>query len=285
MLADTSARFGHFREVLVAMEGRADANGLVAEIALLRAIRARGDRILQNAGSDHSLTMAVLRNRFLLPGAGIALEITKGDEDALRLIKPTGSAQFGGANAPPPRDGGRHARRAPRFEPPGKGGLYSQMGARHYAPPPWASAVRPAQRRGGVQRQPRRALTSSRPRVGICGRGRGSSTLARRQGVRQHLTSCGRGKTSMTRSKRHRCRDLTHRRVGTYVLTAVRRGGRATTRARLVHGPYAQTVNGSGTPSENVSGTSFRNKGMSSGVGGRAFRAHARSWLPSFAVS
>ena len=136
MLADTSARFGHFREVLVAMEGRADANGLVAEIALLRAIRARGDRILQNAGSDHSLTMAVLRNRFLLPGAGIALEITKGDEDALRLIKPTGSAQFGGANAPPPRDGGRHARRAPRFEPPGKGGLYSQMGARHYAPPP-----------------------------------------------------------------------------------------------------------------------------------------------------
>ncbi|CAM9262406.1 unnamed protein product, partial [Ascophyllum nodosum] len=29
MLADTSARFGHFREVLVAMEGRADANGLV----------------------------------------------------------------------------------------------------------------------------------------------------------------------------------------------------------------------------------------------------------------
>ena len=41
MLADTSARFGHFREVLVAMEGRADANGLVAEIALLRAIRAR----------------------------------------------------------------------------------------------------------------------------------------------------------------------------------------------------------------------------------------------------
>ena len=112
MLADTSARFGHFREVLVAMEGRADANGLVAEIALWRAIRARGDRILQNAGSNHMFTMAVVRNRFLLHGAGIALEITKGDEDALRLIKPTGSVQFGGANAPPPRDGGRPARRA-----------------------------------------------------------------------------------------------------------------------------------------------------------------------------
>ena len=146
--------------------------------------------------------------------------------------------------------------------------------------PPWASAVRPAQCRG-VQRQPRRVLTSSRPRVGICGRGRVSSTLARRQGVRLHLTSCGRGKISMTQSKRHRCRDLTHRRVGTYVLTAVRRGGRATTHTRRVRGPYAQIVNGSGTPSENVPGTSFRNKGMSSGVGGRAVRAHARSWLPS----
>ena len=134
MLADTSARFGHFREVLLTMEGRADANGLAAEKVILRAIRARGDRILQNAGSDHVLTMAVFRNRFLLPGAGIALEITKGDEGSLRLIKSTGSIQFGGANALPPRDGGRPARRAPWFEPPGKGGLYSQMGARHYAP-------------------------------------------------------------------------------------------------------------------------------------------------------
>ena len=284
MLADTSARFGHFREVLVAMEGRADANGLVAEIALLRAIRARGDRTLQNAGSDHMLTMAVLRNRFLLPGAGIALEITKGDEDALRLIKPTGSVQFGGENAPPPRDRGRPARRAPRFEPPGKG-VYTRRWERAIMLPPWASAVRPAQRRG-VQRQPRRVLTSSRPRVGICDRGRVSSTLARRQGVRLHLTSCGRGKISMTQSKRHRCRDLTHRRVGTYVLTAVRRGGRATTRTRRVRGPYAQIVNGWGTPSENVPGTSFRNKGMSSGVGGRAVEG-PRAQLASefFAVS
>ena len=253
MLADTIARFGHFREVLVAMEGRADANGLVAEIALLRAIRARGDRILQNAGSDHMLTMEVLRDCVLLPGAGIALEITKGDEDALHLIKPTGSVQFGGANAPPPRDGGRPARRAPQFEPPGKGGLYLQMGARHYAPSlgqrgptgttPWGPTAA------------RRVLTSSRPRVGICGRGRVSSTLARRQGVRLHLTSCGRGKTSMMQSKRHRCRDLTHRRVGMYVLTAVRRGGRATTRTRRVRGPCAQIVNAWGTPSENVPGT------------------------------
>ena len=129
MLADMIARFGHFREVLLAMEGRADANGLAAKIVLLRAIRARGDRILHNAGSDHVLTMAVFRNRFLLPGSGIALEITKGDEDALHLIKPTGSTQFGGANAPPPRDGGRPARRAPRFEPPGKGAILADGSA------------------------------------------------------------------------------------------------------------------------------------------------------------
>ena len=80
ILADTRAWFGHYREVLLAMEGRADANGLVAEKVLLRAIRSRGDGILQNAGSDYLLTMAVFRNRFLLPGAGIALEITKGDD-------------------------------------------------------------------------------------------------------------------------------------------------------------------------------------------------------------
>ena len=79
------------------------------------------------------LTMAVLRNR-LLPEAGIAPEIIKGDENALRLVKPAGTGPFGGANAPPSRDGGRPARRAPRFASPEKGGLYSQVGARRNAP-------------------------------------------------------------------------------------------------------------------------------------------------------
>ena len=85
----------------------------------------------------------------------------------------------------------------------------------------------------------------------------------------------------MTQSKRHRCHDLTPLRVGTYVLTAVRRGGRATTCTRRVRGPYAQIVNGWGTPSESVPETSFRNKGMSSGVEGRTVRTHARGLLPS----
>ena len=133
ILADTSARFGHFREVLLVTEGRANANGLAAEILILRAIRSRNDRILQNAGVIYMLTMVVLRNRLLLLGAGIAPEIIKGDEDALRLVKSTGSDPFGGANASTSRDGGCPACRAPRFESPEKGGLYSQVGTRHYA--------------------------------------------------------------------------------------------------------------------------------------------------------
>ena len=46
MLADTSARFGQFHEVRLALRGRAGAYGLAAKILLLRAIRSRGDRIL-----------------------------------------------------------------------------------------------------------------------------------------------------------------------------------------------------------------------------------------------
>ena len=46
VLADTSSRFGQFREVLLAMEGKADAKGLAEENTLLRAIRARGGQIL-----------------------------------------------------------------------------------------------------------------------------------------------------------------------------------------------------------------------------------------------
>ena len=51
----------------------------------------------------------------------------------MRLVKPTRSDSFGGANAPSSRDEGRPARRAPQFASPGKGGLYSRVGARHYA--------------------------------------------------------------------------------------------------------------------------------------------------------
>ena len=80
------------------------------------------------------LIMAMLRNHLLLLGAGIVPEIIKGDKDALRLVKPTESGLFRSANTPTSRDGGRPARRALRFASPGKGGLYSQVEARHYAP-------------------------------------------------------------------------------------------------------------------------------------------------------
>ena len=58
--------------------------------------------------------MAVLHNRLLLPEEGIASKIIKGDEDALRLVKPTGAGSLGGTIAPPLLDGGRPAWRAPR---------------------------------------------------------------------------------------------------------------------------------------------------------------------------
>ena len=153
ILTDTSARFGQFRAILLATEGRADVKGLVIEISLLRAIPAGDDRILQNAGHNLMLTMAVLRNRLLLPGAGIIPEIIKGDEDALRLAKPTGCSSLRGTAVSPSRDGESPARRAPRFASPGKEGLYSQGRAHQYSPifdphgltvtTPWSPMVPP----------------------------------------------------------------------------------------------------------------------------------------------
>ena len=81
-LANKSTHFIQLREVLLAMEGKADAKGLEAENTLLRSIRSSDNRILQTAGYNHILTMAVLCNRVLLPEAGIPPEIVKGDEDA-----------------------------------------------------------------------------------------------------------------------------------------------------------------------------------------------------------
>ena len=130
-MADTSSRFGQFREVLLAMEGKADAKGLAEENTLLRAIRARGDRILQTASHNHTLTMAVLRNRLFLPEVGIAPEIVKGDEDALRLVKPTKTGSLGGATGQPFTG---PARRAPRFASSGRGGQYPQGGACQSSP-------------------------------------------------------------------------------------------------------------------------------------------------------
>ena len=136
------------------------------------------------------LTMAVLRNRLLLLGAGIIPEIIKGDEDALRLVKAAGSGPFGGA----PRDGGCPSRRAPRFASPGKGGLYSQVGARHYAPTlgpreptdtmPWSPTEPPP----GTN-IPQAAARNAR--LGLR-----KSNLALWQGVRLPLTSCGMDKIS-----------------------------------------------------------------------------------------
>ena len=149
ILADTSTRFGHFREMLLAMEGRADANGLAVKILLLRAIRSRGDRILQNAGFNHMLTMAVLRSRLLLPGAGITPERIKRDENALQLVKPTGSDPFGVQTHQHQGTAGELLGSSPREK-----GVYTRRWESAIILLPWARAGRSIQRRG-VQRLPR----------------------------------------------------------------------------------------------------------------------------------
>ena len=88
------------------MESKAEANGRATEISLLRGIRAKGYRILQNAGHSHILTRTALRNRL----------------DDLRLVKPTRIDSPGGATAAPSTGGGRPARRASRFASLVKGG-------------------------------------------------------------------------------------------------------------------------------------------------------------------
>ena len=173
------------------MEGRADANGLAAEILLLRAIRSRGDRILQNAGFNHTLTMAVLRNCLLLPGEEIAFEIIKENVDALRLVQSTGLSPLGGQTHRHQGMGGvlpvELLGSRPRVK-----GVYTCRWEYATMLPPWARASRLTHRRG-VQRYPRRVLTFRRPRLEIRGWVRDSSNLALRQGVRLHRTSCGIG--------------------------------------------------------------------------------------------
>ena len=110
--------------------GQGGRQGCGSRKYALRAICSRGDRILQTAGHSHTLTMAVLRNRLLLPEAGIVPKIIKGDEDTLRLVKPTGPGSLGGATASPQMNGGHPTRRAPRFASPVKGSQYPQGGAR-----------------------------------------------------------------------------------------------------------------------------------------------------------
>ena len=147
ILAATSAWFGHFREVFLVMEARPDAKGLAAEILFFRTIRSRSDRILQNAGLSYMLTMTVLRNRLLLPGAGIASKIIKGDEDALRFVKPTGSDPF---------EVQRHRHQEMRGVlpvellgwSPREKGVYTRRWERAIMPPTWACAGRSAQRHG-----------------------------------------------------------------------------------------------------------------------------------------
>ena len=209
------------------------------------------------------LTMAVLRNRLLLPGAGVTPKIIKGDVDALGLVKPTGSDPFRGANASTSRDGERPARRAPRLESPVKGDLYSQVGACHYAPTlgtrgptsttPWSPTVTPPGTKT-PQAAVRNARLGSRQQQFDAAAGSAATPHQLRKRLNQH------GEEQAAQMARPDALQGRH-----VFLTAVRRVGRATTRTRR-----ARTVNGWGAPSESVPGASFQNKGMSSGGTGGA---------------
>ena len=86
----------------------------------LRVIRAKGKRMLQNAGHNHILTRAALRNRLLLPEQWIAPKLCKGTKTPAagetNRDRPTREC-----DRTPLTYGGRPARRGSRFSSPVKG--------------------------------------------------------------------------------------------------------------------------------------------------------------------
>ena len=118
-------------------------------------------------------------------------------------------------------DGGRPARRPPRFAPSGKGEQYLQGGARQ-STPPLARAGRLLQRRGD-KRYTRRGQTFRSPGRETRFRALDNSMQALRQVARLPRNSCGRGMSNTAQNKRRRRRDPTPHRTGTYALIAVQR--------------------------------------------------------------
>ena len=171
------------------MEGKAEAKGSAAENTLLRKIHARRDWILQTAGHNNILTMAVLRNRLLLPQEGIASKVIKGGEDTLRLVKSTEAGSLGGAIASPIIDGRRPARRTLRFASPVRGGQHPRGGARQSAPtlgprgPAFAMSWRP------MVYPPGSNILQATAKTRV--RAPDSSIQALRYVARLSLTSCG----------------------------------------------------------------------------------------------
>ena len=118
-------------------------------------------------------------------------------------------------------DGGRPARRPPRFAPSGKGEQYLQGGARQSTPTigprgqafatPWRQTVYP----------PGPNILQSGARNAVWALD--NSMQALRQVARLPRNSCGRGRSNTAQNKRRRRRDPTPHRAGTYALIAVQR--------------------------------------------------------------
>ena len=158
---------------------------------------------------------------------------------------PTWSDLLVGATAPPPIDGGRPARRAPRCASSVKGGRYPQGGSTLICSRPLARASRHSQRCGD-QLHTRRLRTFCRPQREMRIRAQNSSMQALQQVVRLPLNTCGRGKISTAQIKRRRWRDPTPHRAGKCVLNAVQLVDLTTTRTRCAYGRCVVIVSGWG---------------------------------------
>ena len=110
-LADMSARFVQFREVLLAMEGKANANGRAAEISLCARL---APRVYEYCRRQDTTTLSRgLRSvtACSCPRKRLPQNRARGRR-RLRLVKPAGKGSHGSAAAAFFKDGGRPACRA-----------------------------------------------------------------------------------------------------------------------------------------------------------------------------
>ena len=188
-------------------------------------------------------------------------------------------------------DGGRPARRPPRFAPSGKGEQYLQGGARQSTPTigprgqafatPWRQTVYPPGP-NILQSGARNARLGPRQQHGSAAAGSAATPQQLRERQEQHRAEqAAQAARPDAPPGRHVCLNCRTASSPTTIPT------------RRVLGRCAQIASGWGTPRENVSGTSSPNEGRAAArvrAGGEArlggdrrwaVRAHVRGWLPS----
>ena len=119
ILADINVRFVQFRQVILAMEGKADTNGWTVEISLCARLAPR-----VNGCCSMQDTTTFSRGLHSITACSCPRDCPQNRarrRRRLRFVKPTGTGSHGGATAPPSTDGGRPALRISRFASPAKG--------------------------------------------------------------------------------------------------------------------------------------------------------------------